>query len=208
MVKLRRVPEEVMEDRGGSPDGRWLAVAPARRVRETPVVTVVFGEFVIDPARFELRRSGVRIPMEPQAFDVLAYLAAHPDRLVTKEELMDQIWGGRFVTESAVTSRIKQARRAVGDDGRSQRVIATVHSRGYRFVGDTMDQRGEVAPSAGLSLAGEETPATDEEGSGDPKVARAAGVRQATWPGVRTDPEMLTMAADSGAQALMQVAVW
>ena len=92
------------------------------------------GDVELDPALFELRRAGHAVPLEPQAFDVLSYLVAHRDRVVTKEELMDAIWGGRFVTEAAVTSRIKQARRAVGDDGQAQRVIRTIHGRGYRFV--------------------------------------------------------------------------
>ena len=93
-----------------------------------------FAELELDLALFELRRDGARVPLEPQAFDVLVYLINHRDRIVSKEELMDQIWGGRFVSEAAVTSRIKQARRAVGDDGQAQRVIKTVHGRGYRFV--------------------------------------------------------------------------
>ena len=88
----------------------------------------------LDLAVFELRRDGVPVPMEPQVFDVLAYLVQHRDRVVAKEELMDQLWGGRFVSEAAVTSRIKQARRALGDDGQSQRMIKTLHGRGYRFV--------------------------------------------------------------------------
>ncbi|MEU4295267.1 alpha/beta fold hydrolase [Kribbella sp. NPDC026596] len=87
-----------------------------------------------DPALFEVRRGGVAVPLEPQAFDVLAYLVSHRDRVVPKEELMDGIWGGRFVSETAVTSRIKQIRRALGDDGHSQRMIKTLHGRGYRFV--------------------------------------------------------------------------
>lgn len=93
-----------------------------------------FDDLELDMALFELRRGGAKVPMEPQAFDVLAYLVVHRDRVVRKEELMDAIWGGRFVSEAAVTSRIKQARRAVGDDGQAQRVIQTVHGRGYRFV--------------------------------------------------------------------------
>ena len=87
-----------------------------------------------DPALFEVRRGGVPVPLEPQAFDVLAYLVSHRDRVVPKEELMDGVWGGRFVSETAVTSRIKQVRRALGDDGHSQRMIRTLHGRGYRFV--------------------------------------------------------------------------
>ncbi|TCC46505.1 alpha/beta fold hydrolase [Kribbella capetownensis] len=92
------------------------------------------GDLEFDPALFEIRRAGVPVPLEPQAFDVLAYLVSHRDRVVAKEELMDGVWGGRFVTEAAVTSRIKQVRRALGDDGHSQRMIRTLHGRGYRFV--------------------------------------------------------------------------
>ena len=93
-----------------------------------------FADLELDLALFELRRDGLRVPLEPQAFDVLVYLINHRERIVSKEELMDQIWGGRFVSEAAVTSRIKQARRAVGDDGQAQRVIKTLHGRGYHFV--------------------------------------------------------------------------
>src|SRR4051812_20509075 len=117
----------------------------------------------LDTSVFELRRSGLRVPMEPQVFDVLTYLVAHRDRVVPKEELMDAVWGGRFVSETAVTSRIKQVRRALGDDGQAQRLVRTLHGRGYRFVGSAVevlvvdpapvaDQRavvGEVVPRSG-----------------------------------------------------------
>ena len=98
-------------------------------------MVVVFDDLELDLSRVELRRSGVRVRVERQVFEVLAYLVNHRDRVVTKEELMDSVWGGRFVTESAVTSRIKQVRQAVADDGQAQRLIRTVHGRGYRFVG-------------------------------------------------------------------------
>ena len=98
-----------------------------------------FDDLELNTALFELRRGGARVPLEPQAFDVLAYLVAHRDRVVRKDELMDAVWGGPFVSEAAVTSRIKQARRAVGDDGQAQRVIQTVHGRGYRFVASVGD---------------------------------------------------------------------
>ncbi len=94
----------------------------------------VFDDMELDPARYELRRAGVPAHVEPQVFDLLAYLATHHDRVVSKEELMDHVWGNRFVSETAVTSRIKQARRAIGDDGTTQRIIRTVHGRGYRFM--------------------------------------------------------------------------
>jgi len=112
-------------------------------------VIVEFGEFEIDTARFELRHRGEPCHIEPQVFDVLRYLAEHRDRVVPKEELLDNIWGDRFVSESALTSRIKAARQAVGDDGRAQRVISTTHGRGYRFVATVVTRDGEAgAPAA------------------------------------------------------------
>jgi pimeloyl-ACP methyl ester carboxylesterase len=90
----------------------------------------------LDPSRFELRRDGATVHVEPQVFDVLRYLLEHRDRVVPKAELLDAVWGDRFVTDSALTSRLKAARRAIGDDGASQRLILTVHGVGYRFVGD------------------------------------------------------------------------
>src|SRR5215831_6138066 len=86
-----------------------------------------FATLELDVARYELRDGGVAVSVEPQVFEVLAYLVAHRDRVVTKEELLDNVWGDRFVSESALTSRIKTARRVVGDTGRAQRVIATAH---------------------------------------------------------------------------------
>jgi DNA-binding winged helix-turn-helix (wHTH) protein/DNA-binding CsgD family transcriptional regulator len=93
-----------------------------------------FGDYELDTERFELRRNGLPVPMQPQVFDVLAHLVEHRDRVVSKEELLDEVWGDRFVSESALTSRIKDARKAVGDDGSRQDLIRTVHGRGYRFV--------------------------------------------------------------------------
>lgn len=93
-----------------------------------------FEDCELDPGAFELRRGGEVVRVEPQVFDVLAYLLTHRDRVVPKAELLEAVWGDRFVGESALTSRIKAARRAVGDDGRNQRIIVTVHGRGYRFV--------------------------------------------------------------------------
>ncbi len=100
------------------------------------MVDLRFGECELSVDRRELRRDGEVVPVEPQVFDVLAYLLRHRDRVVLKTELLDEVWGDRFVSESALTSRIKSARRAVGDTGRDQRIIRTVHARGYRFVAD------------------------------------------------------------------------
>jgi TolB-like protein/class 3 adenylate cyclase/Tfp pilus assembly protein PilF len=93
-----------------------------------------FVGFELDTALFELRRSGKRIPVEPRVFDLLVFLARNRDRTVTKEEIFAEIWGDRIVSDAALSSQIKAARRALGDDGRLQRMIATVHGRGFRFV--------------------------------------------------------------------------
>ena len=87
------------------------------------------------PQRYELRSGDDVIRVEPQVFDVLTQLVSNHHRFVSKEELFDSVWGGRFVGEAALTSRIKAARRALGDDGESQRYIRTVRGRGYQFVG-------------------------------------------------------------------------
>jgi len=95
----------------------------------------VFDECELDVAGVELRVRGEPCPVEPQVFDVLVFLVRHRDRVVPREELLDEVWETRFVTDSALSSRIKSARRAIGDDGRTQRLIRTVHGRGYQFVG-------------------------------------------------------------------------
>jgi len=114
----------------------------------------VFGDCELDLGRYELRRAGAVQPVEPQVFDVLALLLRERERVVPKEELLDAVWGSRFVGESALTSRVKAARRAIGDDGRTQRLIRTAHGRGYQFVGqvsETEERAGRkdvVAPAA------------------------------------------------------------
>lgn len=127
-------------------------------------VTVRFGDCELSVERLELRRDDTIIGLEPQVFDVLAYLLRHRDRVVPKTELLDQIWGDRFVSESALTSRIKSARRAVGDTGRDQRIIKTIHGRGYRFVADVV----EKAQPSGSGRRAALTHASDFRGDGDP----------------------------------------
>ena len=106
----------------------------------------VFSGVVLDTDRYELRRDGEPVHVEPQVFAVLIVLAEHRHRVVHKTELLDEVWGDRFVSESALTSRIKAARQAVGDDGTAQRVIRTVHGRGYQLIAEVKKRR-KVASS-------------------------------------------------------------
>lgn len=95
-----------------------------------------FEDCELDLGRVVLRRAGRDVPVEPQVFDLLVGLIERRGEVVRKEELLDLVWGDRFVSESALTTRIKSVRRAVGDDGNRQRVIRTVHGKGYEFVAD------------------------------------------------------------------------
>jgi len=125
------------------------------RAWDTPTMIVGFDSFEVDTGAFELRQDGRAITMEPQVFEVLAYLVVNAGRLVAKEEFLDEIWGDRFVSESALTSRIKSARKAIGDDGRRQHYIKTVHGKGYRFDGVAPSVE---RPAGGRGLPAERTP--------------------------------------------------
>jgi pimeloyl-ACP methyl ester carboxylesterase/DNA-binding winged helix-turn-helix (wHTH) protein len=95
-----------------------------------------FDDFVLDAMQYELRRSGVAVPVEPQVFEMLTYLVSNHHRLVGRDELMDAIWGAGYGSQQSLSTRIKAARRALGDNGASQDYIRTVRGRGYQFVGN------------------------------------------------------------------------
>jgi pimeloyl-ACP methyl ester carboxylesterase/DNA-binding winged helix-turn-helix (wHTH) protein len=88
----------------------------------------------IDTETHELRSGGVLRRVEPQVFDLLRLLVENPNRLITRDEMIDAVWGGRIVSEATISSRINAARVAVGDDGTRQAVIKTVPRRGIRFI--------------------------------------------------------------------------
>ena len=108
----------------------------------------VFGDCELDEARFELRRCGAVVKVEPKTFDVLAYLVKCADRVVSKDELLDAVWPGQVVSESVLPKCVAAARRAVGDTRAPQPVIRTVHGRGYRFVAP-LQVRAAAAPADG-----------------------------------------------------------
>lgn len=115
---------------------------------------VRFGRCSVDLARRSVERDGEDRHLEPQAFDLLAYLLEHRDRVVPKTELLDAVWGDQFVSESALTTRIKEIRQALGDDGARQVIVKNFRGRGYRFVAEAHDAsqtpRSPEAPTTGL----------------------------------------------------------
>jgi DNA-binding winged helix-turn-helix (wHTH) protein/tetratricopeptide (TPR) repeat protein len=110
----------------------------------------IFGDCILDTERYELLRASVRIPLRPKVFQLLAYLITHRDRVVVKDELIEHLWPKQFVGDAVLKSCIMTARKVVGDAGRSQRIIQTLHGHGYRFVAAVA--AAEQSPPAGASL--------------------------------------------------------
>ena len=95
----------------------------------------LFADHTLDTDRRELRRGATRISVEPQVFDLLIYLVENRERVVSKDDLIASVWGGRIVSDSTLTSRINAARKALGDSGEEQRLIRTIARKGIRFIG-------------------------------------------------------------------------
>ena len=109
----------------------------------------LFGDHTLDDERRELRRGAESIAVEPQVFDLLIYLVRNRERVVSKDDLIEAVWGGRTVSDSTLTSRINAARKAVGDSGQDQKLIRTVARKGLRFVGDVQVQSFGLGPHPG-----------------------------------------------------------
>jgi DNA-binding winged helix-turn-helix (wHTH) protein/Tfp pilus assembly protein PilF len=134
-----------------------------------------FGEYELDLATFELRADGKVCNLEPQVFALLALLVENRERLVSKDEILEKVWDGRCVSDAAVASRIKSVRQALGDDGKSQRFIRTIHSQGFRFVAHVRASRGTKALPGGAGeakfLHGGDTASQDLEQITRPSIA-------------------------------------
>jgi TolB-like protein/Tfp pilus assembly protein PilF len=112
-------------------------------------VVLAFGDHQLDIRRRELRRGTKLIDVEPKVFDLLVFLVQHRDRVVSKDDLLRAVWGGLIVSESALTTRINAARRALGDDGAAQRLIRTFTRKGVRFIGEVRELPGQTLPCGG-----------------------------------------------------------
>jgi DNA-binding winged helix-turn-helix (wHTH) protein len=159
------------------------------------VHVVRFGETEVDLRALEIRRNGEVQPVEPQVFDVLVHLIRHRDQVVSKAQLLDAVWGLRFVSDSALTSRIKAARRALGDNGRDQRVIRTYHGRGYRFVAELEDGR-----AAGAAAGHERRPLLER----DDELAELAAAFEAATTGTSGAIALVSGEAGIGKSSLVR----
>ena len=94
----------------------------------------LFDQFAIDTGQYQLSLDGNPVPVEPLVFDLLVYLIENRERVVGRDELLENLWQGKVVTDSALAARLKHARKALGDSGNKQAIIKTVHGRGYQFI--------------------------------------------------------------------------
>jgi DNA-binding winged helix-turn-helix (wHTH) protein len=130
-----------------------------------------FGDYELDTQRYELRRAGILLRIEPQVFNVLAYLMQHRDRTVTRQELLEQLWHDPFINESVLSYCIMAARKAIGDSGRAQQIIKTVHGRGFRFIA-ALQERDRRTPGA-VAPAVSETPGLTARPQSDQALSHA-----------------------------------
>lgn len=134
-----------------------------------------FENNVLDGDLRELICDGAAVPLQPQVFDLLLYLVTQRARVVSKDDLITQIWSDRIVSDSALNSRINAARKALGDDGATQRLIKTIPRKGFRFVGEV---REEMAAS----------PAPAEAKPSPPRVADRPGIAVLAFENMSGDP--------------------
>jgi TolB-like protein/tetratricopeptide (TPR) repeat protein len=127
---------------------------PARRGTKADM-NVQFDEFAIDSTRFEVRRAGAVVAMEPLVFDLVVFFARNANRVVTRDALIDAVWQGRSVSNATVASCVKSARKALGDSGDSQTYIRTIRGRGFEFCAQVTladpVQAVEVRPASAAS---------------------------------------------------------
>jgi DNA-binding winged helix-turn-helix (wHTH) protein len=121
-------------------------------------VQFFFTDHTLDTDRRELRRGSERVAVEPQVFDLLIYLVQNRDRVVSKDDLIASVWGGRIVSDSTLTSRINAARKAIGDSGEDQKLIRTIARKGLRFVGAVRTQSNGDEPAHGTGARGRMKP--------------------------------------------------
>ena len=152
----------------------------------------LFGHFELDASGFKLRREGAEVPLQPKVFDAIRYLVEHPDRVVRKEELLEALWPGEHVNDTAVPWTISRARKALGQGPDAKDPIETVRGRGYRFTAPVT----QVQPSASQGPASSSPPAgarldfvTDDRSLPGQSLRRASRAHGAAPRGLARRPE-------------------
>jgi adenylate cyclase len=123
---------------GGGESARFDRTQPGRGD-----LLYLFEDYALDTERRELRRGQAPVAVEPKVFDLLAFVIEHRQRVVSRDDLIAQVWDGRIVSESALARCISEARSAIGDNGEAQRLIKTIQRKGLRFVGEVQEEQGQ-----------------------------------------------------------------
>jgi TolB-like protein/DNA-binding winged helix-turn-helix (wHTH) protein len=157
-----------------------------------------FGQFVLDQGRRTLSRADSPVSLTPKAFDVLLFLAQNPNRLVTKEELLQVVWGDTFVEEGNLTQYISHLRKALGENSEDARLIVTIARKGYQFTADvTVDEAADTARQAAVQISTHESSLADTQ----PALRSPADEAVPKW------PKDWRKAALVGASAILLVVV-
>jgi DNA-binding winged helix-turn-helix (wHTH) protein len=123
-----------------------------------------FGRFALDSRKRTVSRADSPISLTPKAFDVLLFLAQNPNRLVTKEELLQAVWGDTFVEEGNLTQYIYHLRKALGDNSEDTRLIVTIARKGYQFTADvTVAQPAHTTTQAAVQVSTAESSPADTQ---------------------------------------------
>ena len=156
-----------------------------------------FDDFELDEANARLVRSGRPVEIPPRAFAVLCALLRRPDQLLTKDVLLDEVWGHRHVSESVLKTLVSQLRRALGDDAQHPRFIETAARRGYRFVGRLA--AAGASPGAPIPAAAPSSPPSPAQPAALIGRARPLATLQAAWAGAaRGQRQVLFLAGEPG----------
>jgi class 3 adenylate cyclase len=146
----------------------------------------VFGHYRLDTQRYELSYQNQPIKLRPKVFHVLSYLIAHRNRVVSKDELLEQVWPNQFIGDGSLNACLMAVRKAVGDNGKAQRCIQTLHGRGYRFIASVKEITEQEQEDAGARRTDTET-IHQETLQADPNHQTAQAVD--TPPAVTPPPE-------------------
>ncbi len=146
-------------------------------------MTYRFDDVVVEPAAFRLLKAGTPVRIEPKALEVLLHLIERRERVVTKQELLDDVWRGTAVTENSLTRAVAQIRKLLGDDLQSPRYIQTVPTKGYRFIGQLQQEEVEAAEERVPEVLPAPPPAAlvtvDREGDREPPRGQTLSPRLA-----------------------------
>ncbi|MBF6024060.1 winged helix-turn-helix domain-containing protein [Lysobacter niastensis] len=151
-----------------------------------------FGEFELDPASRELTRGGERVALPPKSFECLAYLIAHRDRAVGRDELISAVWGRVEVSDTVVAQTLLRARKALDDTGNKQQTIRTVPRFGYRWVASTQevarDAEAEETIAADMAIGVPPAPVLVDEPSVEATAETALAAAAASAAGATAAP--------------------